>query len=529
MTTSASGRSACRFGGFLSVIILVTMALLVAAPSTSEAKTQLWLYPDSDDPRAGGHVVTDGVFTLVVENRGRGEDDTAKMVSLVVAVNDPDLLDSVTLGWPDIDPEETVITVTNLIYGTPTLLCEEGKNIPRHGIYPTDFTTVSARNIDSIAEIVPGVPLEIEVKIVGDDGLEVHFDVIAEGHKIKRGNDVCYGVVNPSGHDVTVVLGDTVETECPAVAIEKSASTTGVEDGGSVEYTIEVENTGDCKLTNLNITEDIPTVLDGDDWVPAFTVGAVDPTPEDSPEVPITWHLASLLAGDMVTFTLTAVFVEAADGHRVVNTACVTADELDEQCSRAMVAVGEQANNNAGDIRGPGFWCNRIRFADEGKRNATYTIDELEAFLVDINGRSSVFSELFENDPFTLEDARTLLCHPRFARSAADRLARHLLTLWFNIVSERIDPDLTTLDELCPGDEELPEDLPDGFYNTMTVKEVVEIAEDELLAEADDTVLDEWKDIIDFINNATVGPVCIDEGESALQLRRSEGRRQGRH
>ena len=88
MTTSASGRSAYRFGGFLSVILLVTMALLVAAPSTSEAKTQLWLYPDSDDPRAGGHVVTDGVFTLVVENRGRGGDDIAKMVSLVVAVND---------------------------------------------------------------------------------------------------------------------------------------------------------------------------------------------------------------------------------------------------------------------------------------------------------------------------------------------------------------------------------------------------------------------------------------------------------
>ena len=100
MTTSTSGRSACRFGGFLSVILLVTMALLVAAPSTSEAKTQLWLYPDVDDPRAGGHVVTHGDFTLVVENRGHGGDDTASMVSLVVAVNNPDLLTSVTLEWP---------------------------------------------------------------------------------------------------------------------------------------------------------------------------------------------------------------------------------------------------------------------------------------------------------------------------------------------------------------------------------------------------------------------------------------------
>ena len=61
MTTSASKRSGRGFGGLLSIIILVTMALLVAAPSTFDAKTQLWLYPDTDDPRAGGHVVTDSV------------------------------------------------------------------------------------------------------------------------------------------------------------------------------------------------------------------------------------------------------------------------------------------------------------------------------------------------------------------------------------------------------------------------------------------------------------------------------------
>jgi uncharacterized repeat protein (TIGR01451 family) len=516
------------------------MALLVAAPSTSEAKTQLWLYPDSDDPRAGGHVVTHGDFTLVVENRGKGDDDTAYDVSLVVAVNDPGLLDSIILEWPDGSTRE----VGDLQPGTPTRPCD-GKYVPRHGVYPADYTTVPIFSTasppdpaDPAAQIAYGETVEIEVLIVGADGLKVHFDVIAQGFKIKKGNAECYGVVNPSGHDVTVILGDAVDADCPSVTIKKSASTTGVEVGDKVEYTIEVENTGDCELTDLVITEDIPTVPDPGtgEPVPAFTVAPlppVDRTPANQTDDSITWNLASLLAGETATFTLTAVFVEAADGHKVVNTACVTADELDEQCSKAMVAVGEQANNNAGDIRGPGFWCNRIRFADEGNRNATYTSVELEAFLLEINegtnssDGSSVFSELY--DIPTLEDAQTLLCHPRLAKSPADRLARHLLTLWFNIVTERIDPDLTTLDELCPGDEELPEDLPDDFYNTMTVKEVVEIAEDELLADADDAVLDEWKDIIDFINNATVGPVCIDDGESALQLRRSQGRRQGRH
>ena len=527
MTTSASGRSGCRFGGFLSVILLVTMALVVAAPSTSEAKTQLWLYPDSDDPRAGGHVVTDGVFTLVVENRGRGDDDTAKMVSLVVAVNNPGLLGSVTLGWPDIDPEETVITVANLIYGTPTLLCEEGKNIPRHGIYPTHFTTVSARNIDSIAEIVPGVPLEIEVKVVGDDGLEVHFDVIAEGHKIKRGNDVCYGVVNPSGHDVTVILGETAETECPAVTINKSAEPTGVEIDEEVVYSIEVESSEDCDpLGGVIVTENIPTVIDPDtgDLVPAFTVMDVvpDPDPTVGTEETITWTLISDLApGVSEIFTVTVKFDQPlTDGHKVVNTACVTADGIeDPECSRAMVAVGEQAND--GEIGGPGFWCNRIRFALEDRHNATYTEDEFEAFLAEINEASSVFAELYEDETFTLADAQTLLCHPQLAESAADRLSRHLLTLWFNIVTERIDPD-QTLDEFCPGDEELPEDA----EGDMTVGDVITGAEEALWAdELDDAPLDWWKDIIDFINNSD----CNDVDEPASRMRRSQGRRLGRH
>ena len=128
MTTSASGRLGRGFG-LLSIIFLVTMALLVAAPGTADAKTQLWLYPDTDDPRAGGHVVTDSIFTLVVENRGTRDDDTATLVSLVVAVNNPDLLGSITLDWPD--GSTTVTVVADLQFGTPTRPCDE-KDIPRH-------------------------------------------------------------------------------------------------------------------------------------------------------------------------------------------------------------------------------------------------------------------------------------------------------------------------------------------------------------------------------------------------------------
>jgi uncharacterized repeat protein (TIGR01451 family) len=537
MNTSASGRSGRRIGDFLSIMILVTMAMLVAAPGTSEAKTQLWLYPESDGPREGGHVVTDGMFTLIVENRGTKDGDTASDVSLVVAVNDKTLLGGVTLVWPD--GEETLIVAADLQHSTPTLPCD-GKEIPRHSVYPADFTTVLVRNIDSINEIEPGESVEIEVEVVGDDGLKVHFDAIATGHKVKKETVVCYGVVNPPGHDVTVVLGDTGDSECPALTINKFASTTSVEIDGEVEYVIEVENTGDCEVTNLLITEDIPTVTDPEsgDPVPAFTVdpATVSPEPESQTDDLITWNLASLLPGETATFTLTAVFGQPlADDHEVVNTACVAAEGIEDSlCSSVEVAVGEEAGD--GEIGGPGFWCHQIRFALEGRHNATYTVDEFEAFLAEINDgtgssdESLVFSELYDTSSLelfntsTLELAQTILCTPLLAESAADRLARHLLTLWFNIVSERIDPDLT-LDELCPGDEKLLEDADGG----MTVGEVVLGAEEELLAdEPDDALLDWWKDIIDFINNATVGSDCDEDDESVSgRLRRSRSRQGG--
>jgi len=512
----------------LSVILLVTMALLVAAPSTSEAKTQLWLYPDSDDPRAGGHVVTDGDFILVMENRGRGDEDTAYDVSLVVAVNDPSLLDSITLIWPD----ESTMEVGPLQSGTPTRPCD-GKYVPRHGVYPADYTTVAifstgSPTTDPAAEILAGNTVEIDVEIVGQDGLEVHFDVIAQGFKIKKGIAKCYGVVNPSGHDVTVILGEAVEAECPAVTIDKSADTTGVDIDDVVIYTIEVESSEDCDpLSGVVVTENLPTVIDPDtgDLVPAFTVMDVvpDPDPTNGTADSITWTLTSdLEPGVPAIFTVTVAFDQPlTDGHKVVNTACVTLEGNDEpeECSRAVVAVGEQAND--GEIGGPGFWCNRIRFAFDERHNATYTVDELEAFLEEINEESTVFSELYEDETFTLEDAQALLCYPQLAESAADRLTRHLLTLWFNIVSDRIDRDLT-LDQFCPGDEELPDDA-DGV---MTVDDVIFGAEEALWADPpDDALLDWWKDIIDFINNSD----CDDVDEPPAQMRRFRGRRLGRH
>ena len=522
MITSTSGLLTRRGGRFLASAVILATALLLAAPSTGDAKVKLWLYPDSDDPRAGGHVVYGTEFTLVVENRGSGEEDVATDVLLALVVNDVALFTSATLTWPDGD---MTVEAADLQFGTPTRPCDE-RAMPRHSWYPGDFTTVMIAEELGAGEIV-----EIEVIIEGTDGLEVHFDGMAQGSKEKKGITVCYGAVNPSGHDVTAVLGEgggDDEDDCPEVEITKSADVTWVEIGGPATYTIEVVSSADCDaLENVFVTENIPTVTDGVDVFPAFTVNeaGIVPTPTSVTDELITWELGTLDPGVPVVITVPVVFDQPlADGKKIVNHACVTADGIDDpKCDRFKIKVGTASDD--GEIGGPGFWCHRITFAMEGRRPPTYTVEELLIFLADLDGRSTVFSEIypiFDEDAPALDLAEMLLCLPRLAESDADRLARHLLTLWFNIVSERVDP-LLTLGELCPGDEELPEGAEEG----MTIETVVVEAEAALQPEAIDPDPEMWKDIIDFINNAGVAGddgTCEDD---APIRRRTRGRRLG--
>ncbi|MCD4747987.1 MAG: DUF11 domain-containing protein, partial [Thermoanaerobaculales bacterium] len=257
-------------------------------------------------------------------------------------------------------------------------------------------------------------------------------------------------------------------------------------------------NNGTCDLTGVVITEDIPTVttVDGDE-VPAFTVVTMDPSPTDQTGEMLVWAIGDLLAGESSAMTITVVFDEpAADGTIVVNTVCVVAEEIeDEICASATVEIGDFAGRHIG---GPGFWCNQIRFAIEGRHNARFTLEELEAWLVEINETSLMFPELWDTE--SLESVQDLLCRPSQAETVADRLSRHLLTLWFNIVSERIDPELT-FDGLCAGTAPLPGDAD----SEMTIAELVAAAEADILAGAEDEILNFWAEVIDFVNNATIG------------------------
>ena len=471
----------------------LALAALVAFPATGSANVKLWLYPEGAGPREGGHVVSDGAFTLVVENVGRTE-DSAQALTLVIALNDPTLLTSGTVSLPGGDVVD--LAAATLEVGVPSMPCS-GAQIPRHGVYPTSYLEVP------LDDLAGGEIWQIPVNVSGEAHLEVHFDATAEGFKTTGHGQRCYDVVNPSGHDVTLAFAEPAEASCPQVAITKSASTTGVALSEEVSYTIKVDNQGDCELTDVVISDTIPTVDDGAGGeVPAFSVVATDPAPSSQDEGSLTWALGAPLApGDSATVSVTAAFDEAlADGQKVVNTACVAVAESDEPvCDEAQVAVGQGAAQED-EVTGAGYWCNRIRLALAGGPGATYTPEELTALLALVDGESAVFSELV--DATTPELAQPLLCTPRNI-PMADKLVRQLLALWLNVVSERLDPALT-LGDLCAGEEALPP----GTDTALTVADVITGAEDALVAGADHATAVEWMQIVDFINNASVGEEC---------------------
>jgi uncharacterized repeat protein (TIGR01451 family) len=496
-------------GPFVLAVALV-FVVAAAAPSPAGATAKIWLYPDSENPQAGGHIVTEPAFTLNIENRGSGNgDNTAYEAFLLVSVNDPGLLVSGTISFPgftvDLDP-------AMWIYGTPILSCG-GKPAPPHGEYPAYYAEIAIGDLAQDEIISAGVVID------GSEGLRVHFDAKAVGYKQAGPNLKCYDVFNPSGHDVSLVIDEPGTSPCYEISIAKTAGATGVALGDAMDYTIVVENRGTCELTEVVLTEDLPTVLDPlGQPVPAFTVTMIDPPPTTQTQEFIEWSLGALAPGAQTRATLSVVFDQPdAVGLAIENTACVTSFELpDPTCASASVMVDA---DDGDEIGGPGFWCNQLRFAREGRPNAKFTTAELEAWLLEIFDQSAVFPELWPL--VTLLDAETLLCRPNLAETTADRVARHLLASWFNVVSERLPLD-TVLGDLCPGDEEPPPDMDPA----MTVAELIAAVEADLVAGADDEILGFWLEVLDFVNNARLaGPGGCDEGI----VRRSGTRRGGIH
>jgi len=486
------------------------MGILLAAPIAS-AGPSLWLYPKETGPREGGHVVPPGTpFPLIIENRSKGTDaNTAHGVVLVVAVADPGAVSSLVLEFEGVDP--MVLVPTEWEEGVPVLPCVNGKPMSRHGEYPAPYSTIILGDVIEGGDLVGGQSVEINVTVEGEEGLRVHFDAMAEGWKNTGQGLKCTGVSNPPGHDVTVAnrRGGGGNDDCGRVSISKTADPRAVDLGGFVTYVIEVSNEGTCDLTEPILSDFIPAVEDVDGkLVPAFQwAGETVPTPSEIDEDGfwLKWLLGSSLPiGESTIVQLVAEFNQpAAEGQRVVNRACISAAELKKnRCTSAGVMVGNVYGEDG--PAGPGFWCHAARWVIEERPKVPVDGDELLAWLGLVDTASGLYSELYlilvgEDLEASLVAAADLLCDPQSAGSAADRLARHFLTLRLNVESGRLDSALT-LGQLCVGDEAFPDD-PD--LESTTVEELIE--EIELgFAGADDEQLNFWSEVVDAVNNSRV-------------------------
>ena len=490
----------------------MAMGILLIAPIAS-AGASLWLYPKDAGPREGGHVVAPGTFTLVIENRSKdSESNTAHEVELVIAVGDPAAVSTLELKYEDGDP--IVLDPNGWDVGVPTLPCSE-KPMPRHGVYPAAYLQVDLSKITDpgdltgFGDLAGGEAVEIEVTVAGDDNLRVHFDAMATGWKMTGQGLKCSDVSNPSGHDVTVANRRGGQDACGRVSISKTADPRYVDFGENVTFVIEVLNEGTCELTELILTDFIPAVEDenGESY-PAFQwIGGTDPTPSEADEDGywLKWTLGTPLAvGERAAVQLVVEFNQlAADRQRVVNRVCISAAELRmPRCTSAGVMVGNPYGEDG--PAGPGFWCHAARWVIEDRPKVPVTGEELLAWLEEVDTDSEVFSELYalfaeEDSEASLMAAADILCTPQSAGGAADRLARHLLTMWLNVVSGRLDPTLT-LGQLCGGDEILPDDT----NLDMTVGDLRDEVDAGLAAGAEDAPLTFWSEAVDAVNNSRV-------------------------
>ena len=335
-----------------------------------------------------------------------------------------------------------------------------------------------------------------------------------------RRNQQCFDVVNPSGHDVTVAnrRGGPGSDHCGQASITKTADPTAIDFGETVLFTIQFVNEGTCELTELVLRDFVPSVED--EYGTAYP--AFEPLEDTVPPYRINdgllleWPFESPLpVGESITVELEVLFDELlADQRKVVNRACLSAAEMRKtRCAAAIVTVGNPYGEDG--PAGPGFWCHASRWILEDRPKLPVDREELLAWLADVDTASRVFSELYSivvegEGGIDLVAVADLLCSPQWAEGAADRLARHLLVLWLNVASERLDEG-QILGALCMGDEILPE----GADPEMTVGDVLTAAEADLIAETDDGQLTFWAEVIDAINNSIVG------GEGECQQRRT--------
>jgi len=155
---------------------------------------------------------------------------------------------------------------------------EETLSVFVEDILPAGLTYMGDSYVDGIP-VFPVVDGNIIVWDIGDVGfgetVEITFDATVDGQVCGSLINTVY--VNGSYQDYPKVTDDDsaeVFVLCPGIDIEKTASQTIIQPGEEVTYTYELNNIGNCRLTNVVVMDDqglVPIYVSGDtnvdDWL----------------------------------------------------------------------------------------------------------------------------------------------------------------------------------------------------------------------------------------------------------------------
>ena len=129
-------------------------------------------------------------------------------------------------------------------------------------------------------------------------------------------------VTPPAGGTCAGSCSDTaVVSAGPVVSVSKSTAATTVLPGGTIEYTVVVENAGAVAAANTVLSDPLPAGVVSATWTCAATGGAVCPAASGSGGIAAT--IATLPTGGRVTYTLSAVAASQPPA-TTTNTATIT-------------------------------------------------------------------------------------------------------------------------------------------------------------------------------------------------------------
>ncbi len=158
--------------------------------------------------------------------------------------------------------------------------------------------------------------VEVDISAEANEGYEFsHWIIQRDRVEDADTTVVMNGNRTATAYFVSVVEPDEPEAEPePAISLTKTADVRSVEPGGTINYTLVVENTGEVDLTGVRLVD----ALFGSDWVE--TIEVLEP-------------------GEWMSFEEAYVVPDDFDGDAIVNTAWVMAREDVEDEARATVAV----------------------------------------------------------------------------------------------------------------------------------------------------------------------------------------------